>query len=217
MWSGNGGRSTTPATVPAQRAAGKASRWTNWWRVRLKRDVERDLYRRIRRELRGLGIQPPLSVETLCEALGKKRGRPIELRACPLPKPGPSGLWAETRAVDVVLYQRETTRWHQEHIILHEIAHLIVADDDATGRSEENGQEEAADQWAALVPGVAPEAVRRILRRCSYDDERECAVELIATIIQEWSSVLDRTAPALAQDPSARRVQTALGDRQGWL
>ncbi|MDF3290166.1 hypothetical protein [Streptomyces silvisoli] len=174
------------------------------WR---KRPVDSDLQRRIRQELRDLDVQPPLRVEALCEALGEKRGRPIELRAYPLPKPGPSGLWLETPTADLIIYQQETTKLHQDHIILHEIGHIL-----ANHRSDDRVAE-----WNAVIPGLTPSAVRRALGRCTYDDAQEQEAELVATIILQWASVLDRVTCSAPVDPSLRRLHSTLADHVGWL
>ncbi|MBV9024166.1 MAG: hypothetical protein JO362_10325 [Streptomycetaceae bacterium] len=185
--------------------------------------MKRDLHRWLRHELRDLGIQPPLDVEELCRALGERRGRPIVLRPSPLEKPGPSGMWIDMHHMDVILYQQETTRLHQEHIILHEVGHILVAEDEQADAEQADEEQEAADDyddcvedWAALVPALDPALVRRVARRCSYNDGEECEVELAATIILEWSSVMDRLTPA-SDHPALHRVQSAIGDRRGWL
>ncbi|MFJ8385604.1 hypothetical protein ACIQ9Q_14030 [Streptomyces sp. NPDC094438] len=117
--------------------------------------------------------------------------------------------------MDVILYQQETTRLHQEHIILHEVGHILVSEDE-----DEDAEQEAPDDfvegWATLIPVIEPELVRRVARRCSYDSAEECSVELVATIILEWSSVLSGVTP-LSADPSLRSVEAAIGDRRGWL
>lgn len=147
---------------------------------------------------------------TLCERYGAKRGRPIELRPRHMPTPGPSGLWIETDRRDVIIYQSETTRLHQDHIILHELGHMIVADD----AGEDEDLEEVVETWAELIPVFEPEMVRRVSQRCSYESEEECAVEAAATSLLEWSSV--QGATPMSNDPSLRRVQAALGDQRGW-
>ncbi|POX43037.1 hypothetical protein C3486_02110 [Streptomyces sp. Ru73] len=169
---------------------------------------ERELRRRCKRELRALDIHPPLRVGELCQQLGERRGRPIRLVPHRMPVPGPFGAWIATPAADYILYQQETTASHQRHIILHEVGHILA-----------DHQSEAVDddELCAGVPNLAPGSVRRLLRRTSYDEEHEREAELVATIVLEWASVLDRVAPRPASDPSLRRVQTALGDRQGWL
>ncbi|MYT97035.1 hypothetical protein GTY74_07220 [Streptomyces sp. SID8350] len=192
--------------------------------------MERDLHRLIRRELQDLGIDPPLDVERLCTALSRRRGRMLYLREAPLPKPGPSGMWVEYDTYDVILYQQETTRLHQEHIILHEVGHILVAENEEAAESPSDeaetrtpgagSREETAavdvEGWASLMPVFGTDAITRVAQRCSYGDEEECSVELVATIIMEWSTLLaDATPPA--DDLALRRVEAALGDRRGWL
>lgn len=227
MWPGKSGRDAAEPRVPSQDGASRGRRGR--WRTAANWTVERDLHRLIRRELQDLGITPPLDVEELCQALSRRRGRPLYLREAPLPKPGPSGMWVEYEDYDVILYQQETTRLHQDHIKLHEIGHILVAEnEEAAGKtvdettaeaSEVDPDEETAvlvEGWATMLPVFQPETIKRVARRCSYDDGEECSVELVATIILEWSSLLDGTTP-LSDDPSLRRVESALGDRRGWL
>lgn len=197
-------------------AGGIAHLWSAgslwWWgrRKQVLRTAETELLHRMRRELRDLGIHPPLDMSRLCEALGEKRGRPIELEPRKLTTLGPSGLLVETSRRDVILYQAETTRLHQEHIILHELGHMLVADE--TGGEED--PQEAAENWAALIPVFEDEMIRRVTQRCSYESEEECAVEAAATSLLEWSSV--EGATPLSEDPSLRRVQSVVGDHCGW-
>lgn len=209
MFSVKDSRTAAPSRVGQQ-----GGRLMSRWRSASSRTVETDLHRRLRRELQELGVRPPLDVEELCRALGKKRGRPIVLKPAPLEKPGPSGLWVDTPDIDIILYQQETTRLHQEQIILHEVGHIIVADDEAE-EDEAEAPDDFVDGWATLLPVLDPKLVRRVARRCSYDSDEECSVELSATIILEWSSML--RGASLSEDPAVRRVEAALGDRQGWL
>jgi len=100
-----------------------------------------------------------LDVEELCRALGKKRGRPIVLKPAPLEKPGPSGLWVDTPGMDIILYQQETTRLHQKHIILHEVGHILVADDESLRRRRGEGRARRLCRGLGLSdPGPRPKA-----------------------------------------------------------
>lgn len=228
MWSGKSGRDAAVPKVPAQDGVGR--RRLGRWRTAAARTVEKDLHRLIRRELQDLGVTAPLDVHVLCEKLSRRRGRPLFLRAAPLPKPGPSGMWAEYDTYDVILYQQETTDLHQDGIILHEVGHILVAENE---KAAENAAREVATEtpdaatdgdaaavdvegWAAMLPVFGTEAVKRVAQRCSYDDGEECSVELVATIILEWSALLASSTPP-ADDPALRRVEAALGDRRGWL
>lgn len=209
---GEGPGGAQESALPARERASHR-RWRRW-RTAERRTVERDLHRRLRKELRSLGMHPPLDVEELATALGDRRGRPIVLRPLPLEVPGPSGLWLEMPEVDMVVYQQETTRLHQLQIILHELLHIIVAEWEGDDVAEPPA--DFVREWAALIPVVDPKLIRRVSLRCSYEDAQECSVELAATIILEWSSVVDELPP-LSKDPEVRRVQAALGDRRGWL
>lgn len=171
-----------------------------------------ELRRSVRALMRELDATVPLDVEDLCAKLAAKRGRPIELVPYPLPVPGPFGLWLATTHRDLVLYQVETTRGHQEHIILHEVGHII---------SEHPGDETDDRALAEIAPTLPPETVRRALRRTGYDDAQEHEAELVATVIKEWALLLDelgvgrhRAEADASRLPSLRE---AFGDHQGWL
>ncbi|GLZ28975.1 hypothetical protein Lesp02_11650 [Lentzea sp. NBRC 105346] len=168
---------------------------------------ERELRKRCRRLLNDLDIHPPLDVAELCRKVGEQRGRPIRLLAHPIPVPGPFGVWISTAGADYILYQQETTKSHQNHIILHELGHLIA------GHTSDESDDLLLSQ---LYPDLEPDAVRRALRRTSYDNDQEREAETVATIILEWASVLDQVAPR-ASDGPARRMSSALADRLGWL
>jgi hypothetical protein len=169
---------------------------------------ERTLRRRCRRELRDLDIQSPLDVHMLCRRLGQRRGRPIRLTAYPLPLPGPLGVWVATAMSDHIVFQRETSKIHQDHIILHEVGHILAG---------HGGEQEEGEAWERLFPDISADHVRAVLGRTTYDHAHEREAELVATIILEWASVLDRVAPSPPTDPAMRRVASALNDRRGWL
>ncbi|MDJ1132785.1 hypothetical protein [Streptomyces iconiensis] len=171
------------------------------------RTSEQEWERRVSDHVRALDMRPPFSVEAICEALARSRGRPIEMIPYPLPTPGPIGLWVGTPRADLIIYQRETTSLHQEHIILHEVGH-ILADHHSAG----DGMD-----WDSLLPALKSEAIHRVLHRCSYDTSQEREAELTATMLLERASVLDRLMPARQEDPSTRRIRAALGGRQEWL
>lgn len=176
--------------------------------AREQRRSERVLRKRVRAELQTLEIEPPLRVEVLCGRLGAARGRPIHLVPYPIPVPGPFGLWIGTSDADWILYQLETTVAHQTHIILHEIGHILAG----------HGSDENDDTvWATLMPHLSPEVIRRALRRSGYDQAHEREAELVATIVMEWSSVLDYVLATRPSHAAVRRIQEALIDRQGWL
>jgi hypothetical protein len=178
----------------------------NGWRtVCRERASDRQLERRLREQLRDLGVQPPLTVEALCQAVEKKRGRPIILRPRQLPVSDPQGLWLETRRYDVIIYQEHTTAWHQRHIILHEVMGHIY------------GEHRPDPAQKLVIPGLTSDTVRQVMARCAYDTAQECEAEKAATFITAWASVLDEVTPAASTHPELRRVHQAMRDSRGWL
>ncbi|MFD7923602.1 hypothetical protein ACFV3R_30870 [Streptomyces sp. NPDC059740] len=169
---------------------------------------ERELRRRCRRLLRELDIEPPLRVEELCRRIGDHRGRPIRLVPWALPIPGPFGLWMSRPHEEVVFYQEETTRVHQDHIILHEIGHILA-----------DHQDDNTDAGALpdLGPDFSGDGSSRGFRRTCYAEDYEREAELVATIIQEWAVVIDYVTPRGAEDPELRPLRSALNPRWGWL
>ncbi|GII83790.1 hypothetical protein Ssi03_17800 [Sphaerisporangium siamense] len=165
---------------------------------------ERALRRECRRLLRELDIRPPLDVRELCARLAERRGRDIRLVAYPIDIPGPFGLWFMTDSTDFIYYQQETTRPHQDHIVLHEIGHMIA----------EHPSDEPAD-GEAITPGLT--AGGRVLRRTCYDTKYEREAELIATIILEWASVLNVTHHSSEDDDALERMRASLANHKGWL
>ena len=168
---------------------------------------ERALRRRCRQLLRELDIRPPLDVRELCRRLGAQRGRPIHLRPWPIEVPGPFGLWFKQDNADHIFYQQETSGHHQDHIILHELGHMI-----ADHRSDEEDHE----AWARLGDDIPPDAIRRALRRTGYNTKQEREAELIATIILEWANVPAGGPPPTLADPDVESVGNVLGHNQGW-
>ena len=181
---------------------------------------ERVLRRRCRRLLNELDIRPPLDIEELCRRVGETRGKPIRLVPHPIPVPGPFGVWITTENADYILYQQETSKAHQGHIVLHELGHILAghnSDEEDDALLAELYPDVEPEALRERYPDLEPDAVRRALRRTSYDTEREREAETVATIILEWASVLDRVAAPASADATAQRMGAALGDRMGWL
>jgi len=136
------------------------------------------LRRWCRKRLRELGLDRPFTLTELCEHLGERRGRPIRLMAVDLPADAPCGLWIGTAAVDYICYQGETSALHREHIVLHELGHMIVHD---TG----TGGSGADSAWLLrLAPHLDPATVRRVYARDCGESDEERQAEMIATLLR---------------------------------
>ena len=142
--------------------------------------------------LDGLDIPIPFDLLTFCDRLGRRRKRPICLRPVTLPPGSPTGVLISTVVADHVLYQVGTTPLHQEHIVLHEIGHLLWGHAD--------GHTVTDDAFRLLLPALDPQAVKCILGRGGCTGVEEQQAELMATLIlqrvAEWSREQARPVPA---------------------
>ncbi|MFE2185927.1 hypothetical protein [Streptomyces sp. NPDC059455] len=124
-----------------------------------------------------LDLPDALSFETLCRHLAVRRVRPLRLHQLPPEAAtfGACGLWLATDAEDHIFYERRTTLLHQEHIILHEIGHLLF-----------NHRMEALhgeDAWHTLLPDLDVHTVQRLMLRTNYATDQEQEAELFASVL----------------------------------
>ncbi|WP_354380854.1 hypothetical protein [Streptomyces sp. PvR034] len=142
-----------------------------------------------------MDLPHPFSLDALCERIAEQRGRPIRLH--PLPKEaaesGVCGLWVGTTSIDYVFYEAQTSPLHREHIVLHELGHILF------GHNSLEGEESGAH---------APV----ILGRTNYTNRQEQEAEMLASLIRTSAGLppVDEAAGTLARLESAmgyRRVQ----------
>ncbi|WP_019854328.1 ImmA/IrrE family metallo-endopeptidase [Actinopolyspora mortivallis] len=122
-----------------------------------------------------LGMIPhPWDIDDFLDRLEEHRDREIDLVAVPWTLGDSTGAWQRRENYDVIGYAENTTAVHQDHIILHEIGHVIS---NHRGRCVLSAQE--AQQRA---PSLAPAAFAHLLDRVSAAAE-EHEAETIATMI----------------------------------
>ncbi|GLY39822.1 hypothetical protein Amsp01_058450 [Amycolatopsis sp. NBRC 101858] len=157
----------------------------------------RQLRHRFAAVLRDLELPASFDVPALCAALGKRRGRPIRL----LPLPGLSevcGLWIATDTTDLIAYESNTSAPHQDHIVLHEIGHMLCDHYPATLTP--------AEQMRLLLPSLDPAMVRRVLGRAGYSSVEEREAEFFATMLGQHTGLSHRG------DSVADKLRSALED-----
>jgi len=104
----------------------------------------------------------------------RERGRPIRLSPMPDGGDSPCGVWLSTTDADWVFHQVTTSRLHQEHIILHELAHMIFDHKTVRDRAEE--------PQAQLLPDLDPRVIATVLGRMPYSSEREQEAQIAGLI-----------------------------------
>jgi hypothetical protein len=105
-----------------------------------------------------LDLPFPFDVHKLCKSVERARGRMIHLVPRTLPAGSPSGLCVSTNVGDYIFYESQTSALHQEHIILHEVGHLLCEH-----RAASVSWEEISKPWGGLflrTRGVAPTTAR---------------------------------------------------------
>jgi hypothetical protein len=163
------------------------------------RERLRRVHDRCARRLRELGLDQARDIDEILLAAQELSGRAIELVPFELNSTTVHGMLVSTDAVDYVVFRPGTPRLHREHVILHELSHVIC---DHKGHTADAGQ--------GLV---------RALGRTSYEDRQEAEAEMMASLLGERISrsgrlpgpttdrLLERVLQSLAPD------DRELGDR----
>ncbi|MEV0614702.1 hypothetical protein AB0I81_15335 [Nonomuraea sp. NPDC050404] len=115
------------------------------------------------------------------------------------------GLTEMREELDIIRYQPYTTALHQEHIILHELAHLLLGHDPAR-------------LHRIVFPSLDPKMVATVLGqtnylgRTTYEERVEYEAEYVATRILERARRLPDRSPAEYPGRNSRLERT-LGRR----
>lgn len=140
---------------------------------------------RCEQRLSQLPLPAPFTVDRFKEALVIHRGRSLTINAMPTLGPeAPSGVWIATETADHVFVDETARTLHREHIVLHELAHIVCDHQGAPAMTDED--------VAALLPALNVEMVARVLGRTRYTQDEEQEAELLATMIAQRVNHGDR-------------------------
>jgi len=176
--------------------------------ARREKDLKR-LRRHYRKVISSLDLPQRCDLTILCQRLGSTRGRPIHLTPTAIHVPNLFGLWIDTPEADFIVFESETSKTHQEHIVAHELGH-IICHHRSSGRMDDSCSR-------LLFPDLDPELVRAMLKRSTYSTTEEWEAEVTAS----W--IINRTGQASEADsgelPSAAdevvaRIQRSLMPRR---
>jgi len=138
------------------------------------------------------GIPDPWDINEFLDRLELHRGRDIDLCAITW-SPGDScGAWQQHPDYDVIAYAENTSGFHQDHIILHEVGHMISQHRGRCVFSQEQAQR--------IAPDLTPVALAHLLDRSGAQAE-EHEAETIAVLIHQRARV--RPQPAIDVLPPA--------------
>lgn len=115
-------------------------------------------------------------LEMLCAHISSRRGLPLRLIPVSMDPSTPSGIWISTSDEDLIVYESSASRSHQDHIIAHELGHMICHHHHAIGDDSIT---------SVLFPDLQPNLIRDMLRRAGYTDRQEQEAEIMATVVLE--------------------------------
>lgn len=160
----------------------------------------------VRREcqarLDDLELPSPFSAMALAEQLSTTRGRRIRIVLVDVAAAGqvPCGAWLATDDEDVIFAPASTTPVHREHIVLHELCHMIC------GHAGVPGEDVSL---ARYLPDLDPAMVRRVLGRHAYGSRAEVEAEMLASMISRTALTPSRVGASGV----LRRLRSALTTR----
>ncbi|MDQ1308590.1 MAG: hypothetical protein QG671_4425 [Actinomycetota bacterium] len=138
-------------------------------------------------------IPTPWDVDELCEALQRRRRRPLLVHSLNLPSL-PFGLWYNDGQRDHIIHREGVTGYHRDHIILHEVCHMLSQDNTvASNPREKEGH---------LVEGHN-EVIRQAWRGRYSTVQEEIAETFASTVLRLACGQLRRPASGFEQRAAA--------------
>lgn len=156
----------------------------------------RQLWAKYSQAMGSSALPAPFDAKALISRLAEQRGRPIELVPVAARPDFPCGLLVTTDRTDCIFYAADTTPLHQQHILLHEAAHLLCGHHETTAALSDGAT-------TTLLPHLSDSLVQRILGRTVYSEPQEHEAELLASLIR-CRAARDDNAPALADGQQSR-------------
>ncbi|MFG2291205.1 hypothetical protein ACGFOU_34655 [Streptomyces sp. NPDC048595] len=164
--------------------------------------------RRCKRLIKELALPAATDLRGMCDLVAARVERPVHL--VPMSLGGVvSGMTAVTDDGYWIFYELQTSPWHQAHIVLHELGHLLL------GHAQDPVvTEDALKVWTPSVDVTT--ALRRmglttgLARHHGYDNLAERETEVLGTLLME------RVAPSAADqelplEGPAAELAAALG------
>ncbi|WEO94168.1 toxin-antitoxin system, toxin component [Streptomyces sp. FXJ1.172] len=177
--------------------------------------IGRDMRRLCNELVGGLTLPvpaPPRELyHALCEAMSRRRGRPVRLRTAAFPTGTASGLWLELTDRDVVVVEERTAPAHQLVILGHELWHM---------QADHRGHPVAGIGVATRLldddtdPAALQAAVQRVAARTRFALAEERQAEafglLLSSKCRTWLAGSPSRGPG-RRDRLAGRIEVTLG------
>lgn len=181
----------TPWCTRPRSPTGRMTHAVDWYALRAH------CQQRVDDLLQHTGVPQPWDINEFLDRLEHHRGRAIDLCAVSWSAGTSSGAWQQRRDHDVIAYAANTSGFHQDHIILHEIGHMISQHRGRCVLSEDEAQR--------IAPGLAPAAFAHLLDRSTTEAE-EHEAEMIASLIHQQVREPRQVATDVTPEAVAQRL-----------
>lgn len=147
--------------------------------------------RRASQALLRLDLPTPFDIDEFRRRIEADRRRPLTLRRLPTEAASAfCGIYIQTADADLVYYVAATASAHEEHIIVHELMHLVMGHGALQAPPASVGED-----LARLLPGLDPSLVERALGRSGYRASEEHEAELLASMVMQGQRPAAATTP----------------------
>ncbi|QFZ78620.1 toxin-antitoxin system, toxin component [Streptomyces fagopyri] len=154
--------------------------------------------------------EPATLYAALCDAMSRRRGRPVQFRTAVFPPGTASGLWLDMAEQDLVVIEERTAPDHQLVILGHELWHMTA------GHSGHHVEGAAVAARLLSHDADLQATVLKVAARTRFDlaDEKEAESFglLLASKCRTWLAGSSLRGP-VSRDGLAGRIETSLGCR----
>jgi hypothetical protein len=128
------------------------------------------------RNVESLSLHGCRSVAQFCERVADRRARRLEVLPLGLRGTNVHGMLVVTEDADFIVYNQDAPVYHQQHVQLHEISHLLYGHLDETDGLR-------GEQLHAQFPQLEHLGAIKVLQRSDYDAHMERQAETLASFL----------------------------------
>lgn len=132
---------------------------------------------------RELPIPEPWDLGKFIANIAQMRGRPIHLIGTDTVTAAGSacGLWLVRPDDDVIVYDKNTSAYHIDQIVRHEVGHMILGHD--RGMATEQVPRDPVAFFGDALPDLSTDLIRAVLGRTDFANDQEREAETFANLI----------------------------------
>ncbi|MGO4647569.1 hypothetical protein AB4305_21765 [Nocardia sp. 2YAB30] len=138
---------------------------------------------------RTVPLPNPWNLTAYLAAVAAHRGRSISLHPVPTTMLadtgcGGGGLWVARKHDDIIVYDADATGRNADHMILHEIGHMLLGH----GKDRERSGP-LPPSLAVILPSISPQSIEHVLGRSEFGTDREREAEVFADMTMVYATL----------------------------